>query len=133
MTFTASGTLSAGCTIQFSVVDKEHSTVANNGTCTEANCYASSKIFALPATPSPVTIKFTDQAGGGAAATAAAVDPTEILNVQWQLNVPAAPDAGGCTGTFTIDNVAFSDYEPPPSSLRHARTDADRSGASALS
>ena len=108
VTFTASGTLSAGCTIQFSVVDKEHSTVANNGTCTVASCYASSKVFPLPATPTPVTIKFTDQTGGGADATAAPVDPTQILNIQWQLNVPAGADAGGCTGSFTIDNVAFS-------------------------
>lgn len=108
VTFTASGTLSAGCTIQFSVVDKEHSTTANNGTCTVANCYASSKIFTLPATPTPVTVAFTDQSGGGANAGAAAVDPTEILNIQWQLNVPAAPDAGGCTGNFTIDDVMFS-------------------------
>ena len=108
VTFTASGTLSAGCSIQFSVVDKEHSTTTNNGTCTETNCYASSKIFPLPATPTPVTIKFADQTGGGAATTAAPVDPTEILNIQWQLNVPAGADAGGCTGSFTIDNVAFS-------------------------
>ena len=82
--------------------------MANNGTCTESNCYASTKIFPLAGDPTAVTINLTDHTGGGAAATAAAVDPTEILNVQWQVNVPASPDAGGCTGTFTIDNVAFN-------------------------
>jgi hypothetical protein len=108
--FTASGTLNTGCTIQFSVVDKEHSPAANNGTCTVASCYASSKIFTLPSTPTEVDVLFTDQTGGGADPSAMAVDPTEILNVQWQLNVPHAVDggtAGGCTGTVTIDDVSF--------------------------
>lgn len=105
--FTASGTLNAGCTIQFSVVDKEHNTVANGGTCTATSCYASSKIFTLPSTPTDVSVAFTDQTGGGADPTAAAVDPTEILNVQWQFNVPVGDAAGGCTGNVTIDNVTF--------------------------
>ena len=117
--FTASGTLSpAGCTVQFSVVDKEHSTPTNNGTCTASNCYASSKIFTLPSTATDVSVAFTDQTGGGADPSAAAVDPTEILNVQWQFNVAhgtkadggaadAAATGGGCTGTVTIDNVTF--------------------------
>ena len=113
VTFTASGTLNTGCTIQFSVVDKEHSTVANTGTCnptTSTGCYASAKIFTLPSTPTPVTIKFTDQTGGGSGdnATAAAVDPTEILNVQWQLNVPTGDASGGCTGNVVIDDISFS-------------------------
>jgi hypothetical protein len=108
--FTASGTLNAGCTIQFSAVDKEHSTTANNGTCTASNCYASSKIFTLPSTPTEVDVLFTDQTGGGADPGAATLDPTAILNVQWQLNVAHGTDggtAGGCTGTVTIDDVMF--------------------------
>jgi hypothetical protein len=113
VTFTASGTLNTGCTIQFSVVDKEHSTTTNNGSCTStasSGCYASAKIFTLPSTPTPVTIKFTDQTGGGsgANAAAAAVDPTGILNVQWQLNVPTGDASGGCTGNVVIDDVSFS-------------------------
>jgi hypothetical protein len=114
VTFTASGTLNTGCTIQFSVVDKEHSTTANNGTCTTngagTSCYASAKIFTLPSTPTPVTIKFTDQTGGGSGdnATAMPVDPSGILNVQWQLNVPTGDASGGCTGNVVIDDVTFS-------------------------
>ncbi len=73
--FNISGTLTTGCTIQFSVVDKQHSTVANNGTCTEANCYASAKIFPLPATATDVTVLFSEQTGGGAAVGAAAGRP----------------------------------------------------------
>jgi hypothetical protein len=105
--FTASGTLNAGCTIQFSVVDKEHSTTTNNGTCT-GSCYASAKIFTLPSSPSTVMVAFADQTGGGTgSATAAAVDPMNILNVQWQLNVPTGDASGGCTGNVTIDDVSF--------------------------
>jgi len=73
--FTASGTLSAGCSIQFSTVDKEHSTVGNNGTCTETNCYASSKVFPLPATPTDTTVLFLDQTGGGRVG----LSPAEVL------------------------------------------------------
>jgi len=110
--FKASGTLNTGCTIQFSVVDKEHSEVANNGTCTPTSatgCYASAKIFTLPSTPTDVTVAFTDQTGGGTGdnTTAVAVDPSGILNVQWQFNVPTGDASGGCTGNVTIDDVTF--------------------------
>jgi len=107
--FTISGTLSDMCSIQFSTVDKEHNTVTNNGTCdpttaTNMSCYASSKIFALTADPTDVTVNFADQTGGGAAADAAVVDPTQILGIQWQLNPPAM---GACTAMVTIKNVMF--------------------------
>jgi hypothetical protein len=104
--FNISGTLSAGCTIQFSAVDQEHSTVANHGTCTIANCYPSSARFELPATPTDVTVLFVDQSGGGADPGVGPLDPAHLLNLQWQVN-PAVGDAGGCTGTVTIDNVTF--------------------------
>jgi hypothetical protein len=109
--FNISGTLSpAGCTIQFSAIDKEHLTVANMGTCTAANCYPSSKGFTLPASATDVTILFTDQANGGMDTGAAALDPTKLTGIQWQVNPVGAMagDAGmGCTGTITIDNVTF--------------------------
>ena len=110
--FTIGGTLSAGCTIEFITVDREHSTIANHGTCpdsisTTTGCYGASKVFALPAIPTTVKVAFADQTGGGAAPTSAPVDPGEILDVQWQVNIPASVGAGGCTGSFTIDNVDF--------------------------
>jgi len=105
--FNISGTLNSACTIQFSAVDKEHSTVADNGTCTASSCYPSSKIFTLSSTPTDVMVLFTDQTGGGANAGAATLDATELLNVQWQFNVPTADGSGGCVGMVTIDNVSF--------------------------
>jgi pilus assembly protein FimV len=102
--FNIMGTLSTGCTIQFSTVDKEHSTTTNGGTCAATSCYASSSAFTLPSAATDVTVAFASQTGGGADTGAAVVDPTEILNVQWQINVPTA----GCTGTVTVDNVTFN-------------------------
>ena len=105
--FKASGTLNTGCTIQFSTVDKAHSTMANNGTCPVADgCYASAKIFTLPATAEDVTVLFADQTGGGVGGATPApppVTPSEVLNVQWQFNVPT----DGCTGSVKIDDVTF--------------------------
>jgi hypothetical protein len=105
--FNISGTLNTGCTIQFSVVDKAHSTMANNGSCPMAdNCYAAAKVFTLPATAQDVTVLFADHTGGGvggATPPPPPVNPAEILNIQWQFNV--ATD--GCTGSVKIDNVTF--------------------------
>lgn len=103
VTFKASGTLSAGCTIQFSTVDKEHNMVKDGGTCTADSCYASSKVFMLASDPTDVTVNFADQTGG-APADAKVVDPTQITAIQWQLN-PTMAD--GCKGTVTIDDVKF--------------------------
>jgi len=108
--FNISGTLSAGCTIQFSTIDKEHLTVANMGLCAGTSCYPSSKVFTLPSGAADVTILFTDQANGGMDPGAAALDPTKITGIQWQVNPVGAMagDAGmGCTGMITIDNVTF--------------------------
>ena len=108
--FNISGTISSGCTIQFSTVDREHNTVANNGTCdpstaTNMSCYASSMVFSLPSDAGDVTVNFADQMGGGADPNAAAVDATQILGIQWQFNIPAD---GSCTAMVTIKNVSFT-------------------------
>ena len=49
--FTASGTLSAGCTIQFSVIDEFHSATPPLGMCS-GSCYPGGKVFDLPGTAS---------------------------------------------------------------------------------
>ncbi len=110
--FNITGTLNAGCTIQFSAIDEEHipKTPTGIGICGAANCYPSSKIFPLPSTATDVTIAFADQGNGGMDVGAAAVDPTRITGIQWQVN-PSGANAGdagvGCTGMVTIDNVTF--------------------------
>jgi N-acetylneuraminic acid mutarotase len=101
--FKASGTLSAGCSIEFSAIDREHAPPATLGTCNALMCYGSSASFDLPATPTDVTILFVDQIGGIAAPGAAPVDPAQLLNLQWTV----IPSTGGCQGTVTIDDVTF--------------------------
>jgi len=102
--FNISGTLSEGCTIQFSAVDKQHNLVKDGGTCTVASCYPSSKIFTLPADATDITVKFADQTGGGADTGAMVVDPKQLMAIQWQINVPKA---GSCKGSLKIDNITF--------------------------
>ena len=107
--FNIGGTISDGCTLQFSTVDKEHNTTMNNGTCdptmaTNSSCYASSAPVTVTSDAADVTVNFTDQMGGGADPGAAFVDPTQILGVQWQFNVPVGKT---CTAMVTIKNVTF--------------------------
>jgi hypothetical protein len=102
--FNVSGTLSAGCTIQFSVIDEFHSATPPLGMCS-GSCYPGGKVFDVPATATDVTVNFADlpQGGVGTATGVNAVVPTNAIGVQWQLNVATA----GCTGTVTIDNVTL--------------------------
>jgi hypothetical protein len=115
VTFTASGTLSGtACAIQFSLVDQDHATTANNGHCDTVanpslNCYPSSKIFTLAATPTPVTVLYADQTGGSGASTTTppAVNPTQILNAQWQVQSGAGAVGDNCKGDITIDDFKW--------------------------
>ena len=102
--FSATGTLSAGCTIQFSLVDRFHSNTADSplGAC-PSGCYPGAKVFDLPATATDVSIAFADISGGAGMPATPVVDPSAAINVQWQINVPA----NGCTGNVTIDNIVF--------------------------
>jgi hypothetical protein len=62
---------------------------------------------ALAATAAAPTIKvpFSALTAGMPNAT---LDPTTIVDVQWQLSArTGAADAGGCAATFTVENVAF--------------------------
>lgn len=106
--FNIGGSLSTGCTIQFSLIDKNHSEVMNGGTCPNGTgCYPAAKTFSLPPTAMDVTVLFSEQTGGMGATPTPVFNPAEILNVQWQIN-PVGGDAGSaCSGTVTIDNITF--------------------------
>jgi hypothetical protein len=98
--FNISGTLNTGCTIQFSLGDKQHSDSPPLGTCT-GSCYPGAKIFTLPSTATDMTVLFSEIGAGSPASPI--VVPAEAIGVQWQLNVPT----DGCMGEVTIDNVTF--------------------------
>jgi hypothetical protein len=106
--FNISGTLTAGCTIQFSPVDKNHSTTANNGNCAAAdNCYPAAKVFSLPSAAGDVTVLYSELTGGVGSAGAPIIDPTQILNIQWQISPVGGAAPAACSGTVTIDNITF--------------------------
>jgi hypothetical protein len=106
--FHIGGTLSAACSIQFSAIFSEDATAATTApfaTCTAASCYPPAAIFTLPAAPADVTVMFSTVTGG--APISAMVIKSELNGIQWQVNVPTSPDAGGCTGMVTITNISF--------------------------
>jgi hypothetical protein len=107
--FNIGGTLSAGCTIQFSALFTEDAapgtgSPAGRDACVAASCYPPAKIFTLPPSAADVTVNFADVTGGAPVTT---VDKARMTGVQWQLNVPSGDAGSGCTGTLTIDNVVF--------------------------
>ena len=84
---------------------------ATRGACagTDATCYGPSADVtsdALAATTDAPTIKvpFTALAGG---MPNDKLDPTTLVDVQWQLSAPAGAEAYGCTASFTVANVSF--------------------------
>jgi hypothetical protein len=83
---------------------------ATRGGCagTDATCYGPSADVtpeAIAATPGAPTIEvpFTTLAGG---MPHDKLDPTTLVDVQWQLSAPLT-DAAGCTASFTVENVSF--------------------------
>jgi hypothetical protein len=113
--FDIKGSLTGGCTLQYSTNDSEHAAVSTSdpkaGGATGS--YAPQAQIASNVTSAGSTVKvaFTDSAlGTGSPATP--IDPTKLEGVQWQLTVPAATavgDAGStsCVLDMTIDNVKF--------------------------
>ena len=35
------------------------------------------------------------------------LDPSTLVDVQWQLSAPTGADGGSCAADFTVENVAF--------------------------
>jgi hypothetical protein len=111
--FDISGTLTGvGCTMQFSILDSEH---ADPTTSTPADPKAGGikgdyapqlAISSLTSNPTTLKVPYSTPAGG---MPAAAVDPTKLTGVQWQLSVPAATDGGAteCDWNINIANVMF--------------------------
>jgi hypothetical protein len=80
------------------------------GGCTAASCYGPSvdvTALALDTTRNGPTLKvpFTALNGGMPIAT---LDPSTLVTIQWQLSSPLdAADGGGCSASFTVENVSF--------------------------
>ena len=109
VTFNVSGSLNAGCTIAFSLLDQTHSFSPPFGTCVgAASCYPGLAVFALPATATDVTLELADIRPG--APPTPILTPAQAIGVEWLLQ-PATGltgDAGaGCAGSVTVNSLAF--------------------------
>jgi hypothetical protein len=102
--FTVSGSLSAGCSMQFAHNFSQDAYYVGDpkGSCTAgaSQCYAPSTALTVGAVPANVTVGFGEVTGGN---PITAVDATRLTGPQWQFNVPPA----GCTADIVLDDVTF--------------------------
>jgi hypothetical protein len=122
--FDIKGTISSGCTMQYSVNSTED--VCNDGTTNTdpkgsytvdagATCGAYSPQIPImssqiTSTGTTMMMAFDDaRLVGGVPSTA--VDPSTLTAVQWQFTIPAAGDAGSsaaeCDANVTVTNIKF--------------------------
>jgi hypothetical protein len=109
--FDFSGDL-GGCALAFGVQFSGDATSKNDpgrGSCPfalDSQCYPPQTIVntsaASDAGPLTIKVPFASLGGGSPKPT---LDPTTIINVQWQLNAPSG--GAGCAANFTVENAAF--------------------------
>ncbi len=104
--FTISGTMTAGCSMQYSTNYSGADDVSTDpkGSCTlgTGNCYSPQKAVTLPTTPTAVQVAWADATGGN---PVGAVNTKELTGIQWQFTVAAGSVA--CTADVTITGVKF--------------------------
>jgi hypothetical protein len=93
--FTITGALS------FVAVPTEQAFVSNGGACIDPSCYSpASAPFGVGTT----TVRFVDLNGGNPPGP---VDPSRLLDIQWQMSVPIDGVTAPCMASFTITDVSF--------------------------
>jgi hypothetical protein len=103
VTFRVSGELGA-CRLQFGVVSSEDNPVTNGPF---GSCLAGDKC--IPPLSAPIgvgyaVVRFAELTGGSPLSVP---DPAALNGVRWVLSAPTDADAGGCSASFTISDVAF--------------------------
>jgi hypothetical protein len=103
-----------GCALAFGASfsgDASRTSVPGRGSCpgTDSSCYGplAPVVPGAPSDASPVTtikVPFSSLTGGSPISK---LDPTTILDVEWQLSAPTGADGGACSANFTVKNVAF--------------------------
>ncbi len=96
-----------GCALAFGASFSGDTTTTDapeQGSCpgTDSTCYGP----LAPVTPGATTIKVPFSALT-AGSPIAKLDPTTILDVEWQLSAPTGAGGGSCAADFTVENVAF--------------------------
>ena len=107
--FDFSGNL-GGCGLAFGASfsgDTSTTDAPGRGSCpgTDSTCYGPLAPV-TPGTTALTTIKvpFSALSGGSPLSK---LDPTTIVDVEWQLSAPTGADGGACSANFTVANVAF--------------------------
>jgi hypothetical protein len=96
-----------GCALAFGASfsgDSSPTNAPGRGSCpgTDSTCYGP----LAPVTAGATTIKVPFSALT-AGSPIAKLDPTTILDVEWQLSAPTGAGGGSCAADFTVENVAF--------------------------
>ena len=104
--FTISGSL-AGCTIQFSINDSEHTAMSATDPKAggAAGSYAPQLGVTVTTTPTMLQVPFTGASAPTGGMPAMAIDPTKLEAIQWQFTIAAGAET--CASTLTIDDIAF--------------------------
>jgi hypothetical protein len=105
--FDLSGDL-GGCALSFGAsasADLSHADVPKMGSCPadDSQCYAPLAPV-VPGTATTLQVPFQSLSFGW---PVGALDPSTLVDVQWQLNPARGADGGACMASFTIKNVAF--------------------------
>ncbi len=105
--FDLSGNL-GGCLLAFGASfsgDLSHADDATRGACagSDSQCYGPLANVALGATTT-VKVPFSVLSAGSPISS---LDPSTLVDVEWQLSAPTGADGGSCSANFTVKNVAF--------------------------
>jgi hypothetical protein len=107
--FMISGSISAACTLSFSINDSEHAAAMASDPKAggAAGSYPASVGVVPTATATQVKVPFTGTGAPPLASgnPATAIDPTKIEGIQWQFAIPVG--TAMCTSSLTITNISF--------------------------
>jgi hypothetical protein len=105
--FDFSGDL-GGCALSFGASfsgDLSHADGPTMGSCPgdDSRCYGPLAPV-VPGTATTIEVPFKTLSGG---APIGALDPSTLVDVEWQLSPSPGADGGACAASFTVENVAF--------------------------
>ncbi len=105
--FDFSGDL-GGCLLGFGASfsgDQSHADDAQKGGCagSDSQCYGPIANV-VPGTATTIKVPFSALTAG---APISKLDPSTLVDVEWQLSAPTGADGGSCSASFTVKNVAF--------------------------
>jgi hypothetical protein len=97
-----------GCALAFGASfsgDTSPTEAPGQGSCpgTDSTCYGP-LASVVPGTSTRIEVSFAALTAGSPIAK---LDPSTLVDVEWQLSAPTGADGGSCAASFTVENVAF--------------------------